>query len=152
MTSLLRPFLYSFPVIPSMPFNRLGIFQSPFPMVIGLNMSKKDFKNLSDPTYVKKLHKDSSKFSYLVYKKKMNSQNFDPINVPDDFIKVFLDFKNFKFEYTEKIRTQFVSPKLKGWKKRIMIAYNKYRNKFGLDDDKVYGNTKQCKLPISQIS
>ena len=59
---------------------------------------------------------------------------------------MFLDFKNFKFEYTEKIRTQFTSPKLKGWKKRIMMKYNKYRDKFGLDEEAVYGNMKKCTL------
>ena len=53
-----------------MPFNRLEIFQSPFPMVLGLNMSKKDFKNLCDPEYVKKLNKEGSRFSLLVDSKK----------------------------------------------------------------------------------
>lgn len=107
-------------------------------------MSKKDFKQLSDPAYIKKINKESSKYSKLVNLKKKRKQTLDQIYVPGDFIKVFLDFKNFKFEYTEKIRTRFISPKLKGWKKRIMTAYNKYRDKFGLDDDAVYGNMKKC--------
>ena len=103
---------------------------------------------MSDPGFVKKINKDPSKYTRLINNKKAMKQNFDPIQVPDDFIKVFLDFKNFKFEYTEKIRTQFISPKLKGWKKRIMTAYNRYRDKFGLDEDEVYGNMKQCKSKL----
>lgn len=129
-----------------MPLNRLEIFQSPFPMVIGLNLSKEEFKNLSDHTMVKKINKETSKYTRLVSKKKAVKQRLEAINIPNDFIKVFLDFKNFKFHYSEKIRTQFISPKLGGWKKRIMTAYNRYRDKFGLDEDEISASMNICKF------
>lgn len=40
LTSILKPFEYAFPIVPSLPLSSMEIFNSPFPMIVGLNISK----------------------------------------------------------------------------------------------------------------
>lgn len=110
MTALLRPFYYEFPKIFSLPFEQLRILNSPVPLVCGLNMKKKD--------YIK-----------LVEKGKKFKKN-------DDTILVFLDFENFKFEYSMKIKKEFVSPRMKEFKQKVKKAYDEFGESFKNFNDK----------------
>lgn len=101
MTSLLRPFCFEFPKIFSLPLEQIRILNSPLPIVCGLNISKKD---------------------YIQYVEKKNKMLMN-----DDTILVFLDFENFKFEYSNKIRSNFVSPRIREYKDKLKKAYDEFK-------------------------
>ena len=99
-TSLLRPFHYEHPIIFSLPLTKLDILEAPVPVVCGLNLSQA-------------LYED------IIERRK-------GIKLSEDTILVFLDKKSHKFEYSEKIRKGFISPKLKGFKGKVKKAYDEY--------------------------
>lgn len=100
-TSLLRPFYYEFPKIFSLPLEKIKILNSPVPLICGLNLSKKE--------YIKTVEKDNS------------------IKTGEDTILVFLDFENYKFEYSKKIRNSFISPRIKEYKQKVKNAYDEFK-------------------------
>ena len=100
ITSLLRPFYYEHPIIFSLPLAKLDILEAPVPVVCGLNLSQ------------------------TLYETIIEEQR--GIKLSEDTILVFLDKPSHKFEYSEKIRREFVSPKLKGFKAKFRKAYDEY--------------------------
>jgi hypothetical protein len=97
---MLRPFYFEHPVIFSVPIERLDLLNSPVPLVCGVNLNKK------------------------IFERKLKEKRIFP---NDQTVLVFLDLEDFKFDYSDTIRENFVSPRLRGNKLKVKKAYDEFR-------------------------